>query len=107
MALRNGRLGMAHRSPLKELLRWPASERLYRLCIQGCAMAREPCDGCGQQVPIAGGIANLWSFEGDRTGGLSLTFADGSEHFLCFECVDALPDDPVAGDVSTLSVDRE
>jgi hypothetical protein len=56
-------------------------------------MARQPCDGCGKQVTIAGGIANLWTLEKDTTGGIELELADGSEHFLCFECIEHLPDD--------------
>ncbi|MFT4921743.1 MAG: hypothetical protein ACI8XM_000949 [Haloarculaceae archaeon] len=56
-------------------------------------MARQPCDGCGKQVTIAGGIANLWTLEKDTTGGIELELADGSEHFLCFECIEQLPDD--------------
>ena len=66
-------------------------------------MAREPCDGCGRDVPIAGGIANLWTLEREETGGLTLEFEDGSEHFLCFDCVERLPEEPVAGDVDALS----
>lgn len=56
-------------------------------------MARQPCDGCGKQVSIAGGIANLWTMEKDTTGGIELELADGSEYFLCFECIERLPDD--------------
>ncbi|MFB6310585.1 MAG: hypothetical protein ABEH64_05310 [Salinirussus sp.] len=67
-------------------------------------MARDRCDGCGTSVPIAGGIANLWTLEADQTGGISLELADGSEHFLCFECLQRLPDDRevTADDVSDL-----
>lgn len=65
-------------------------------------MASEPCDGCGRRVSIAGGIANLWSFERDTTDGLELELGDGSEYFLCFDCVDDLPDDPTAADVAAL-----
>lgn len=65
-------------------------------------MATEPCDGCGRAVPIAGGIANLWSFESDSSGGLSLELADGSDYFLCFSCIERLPDDPRAADVAAL-----
>ena len=70
-------------------------------------MAREPCDGCGKSVPIAGGIANLWTLEKDATGGITLELADGSEHFLCFACVERLPDDrePTADDVAELSAE--
>jgi len=66
-------------------------------------MATEPCDGCGRSVSIAGGIANLWSFSGDETGGLMLEFGDGSEHFLCYDCIERLPDEPGRGDVDALS----
>jgi hypothetical protein len=66
-------------------------------------MASEPCDGCGRSVRIAGGIANLWSFDGDRTEGLTLELADGSEHFLCYDCIERLPDDPTERDVAALA----
>lgn len=56
-------------------------------------MATEPCDACGDEVPIAGGIANLWTLEHDATGGMTLELADGTEHFLCFTCIEELPDD--------------
>jgi hypothetical protein len=56
-------------------------------------MAREPCDGCGRSVKIAGGIANFWSFSGDKTDGLTLELVDGSEFFLCYDCIERLPDD--------------
>lgn len=67
-------------------------------------MARDRCDGCGTSVSIAGGIANLWTLEADQSGGISLELADGSEHFLCFECLQRLPDDRevTADDVSDL-----
>lgn len=67
-------------------------------------MAREPCDGCGKQVSIAGGIANLWTLESDETGGIALELADGSEHFLCYECIEGLPEDreATAEDVAEL-----
>jgi hypothetical protein len=66
-------------------------------------MATDPCDGCGERVKIAGGIANLWTLENDSTGGMTLEFdADGSEHFLCFDCMERLPDDPSDADVAAL-----
>jgi hypothetical protein len=67
-------------------------------------MAKRPCDGCGESVRIAGGIANLWSFDGDRTGGLSLELEDGGEFFLCYACIERLPDDRTvtAADVASL-----
>lgn len=65
-------------------------------------MAKEPCDACGRSVRIAGGIANLWSLEGDRTEGLTLELSDGSEFFLCYDCIEELPDDPQREDVEAL-----
>lgn len=67
-------------------------------------MARQPCDGCGVSVTIAGGIANLWTLEKDTTRGIQLELADGSEHFLCFACIERLPDEsePTAADVADL-----
>jgi len=62
----------------------------------------ESCEGCGREVRIAGGIGNLWTLDRADTGGLTLEFADGSEHFLCFDCVEALPEEPTAADVETL-----
>lgn len=56
-------------------------------------MTTQPCDGCGADVPIAGGIANIWTREHRATGGITLELADGTEHFLCFACVERLPDD--------------
>ncbi len=60
------------------------------------------CDGCGAEVPVAGGIANFWTLEGTETGGMTLEFDDGTEHFLCFVCIEALPDYPTAEDVDAL-----
>lgn len=65
-------------------------------------MASERCDGCGRSVHIAGGIADLWSFSGEPTGGMTLEFEDATEHFLCYECIDRLPDHPSAEDVTAL-----
>ncbi|MFB6184936.1 MAG: hypothetical protein ABEI96_10310 [Haloarculaceae archaeon] len=67
-------------------------------------MTTRPCDGCGEDVTIAGGIANLWTLENDSTGGLTLELTDGSEHFLCYDCIERLPDDrePIADDVADL-----
>ncbi len=65
-------------------------------------MASERCDGCAQEVHIAGGIASIWSFTHEPTGGMTMDFEDGSEHFLCFSCIDQLPDYPTADDVRHL-----
>ena len=67
-------------------------------------MAKEPCDGCGKSVNIGGGIANIWTLETTPTEGMTVELADGSEHFLCYDCMDALPDerDVTADDVDDL-----
>ncbi|NUB90322.1 hypothetical protein HT576_04630 [Haloterrigena sp. SYSU A121-1] len=68
-------------------------------------MARNTCDGCGRTVSVAGGIANLWTFgEDDGSDGTAMTLelADGSEHLLCYPCIEALPDEPTADDVERL-----
>ncbi len=65
-------------------------------------MASESCDGCGRRVHIAGGIADLWSFSQEPTDGMTLEFDDGTEHFLCYDCIERLPDHPTAADVAAL-----
>jgi hypothetical protein len=67
-------------------------------------MTTEQCDGCGRDVRIAGGIADIWQFDHAPTGGITLELADGSEHFLCLDCIERLPDDrePTAEDVAAL-----
>jgi hypothetical protein len=66
-------------------------------------MTTEPCDGCHEDVTIAGGIAGIWS-SGEATGGMTLELVDGTEHFLCYDCIDRLPDDRevTASDVADL-----
>lgn len=66
-------------------------------------MAREPCDACGEPVRIAGGIANIWSFSHEPTGGMTLTFSDGTEAFLCFSCIEKLPNDPTSDDLAAIT----
>jgi len=68
----------------------------------------EECDACGREVPVAGGIANIWTFEKRETGGLMLELADGSDHFLCFSCIEELPEErePTAEDVADLERSR-
>lgn len=68
-------------------------------------MATQECDGCGTDVRIAGGIASIWSFTQEPTGGMTLEFEDDSEHFLCFDCIDELPDFPSAAAVDALPED--
>jgi hypothetical protein len=67
-------------------------------------MTTRSCDGCGAEVSIAGGITTFWSGESDGTDGLLLELADGSDHFLCYDCIERLPDErePTAEDVSEL-----
>jgi hypothetical protein len=59
----------------------------------------DPCDGCGKRVRVAGGIGDMWTATGP-SGGMTLEFDDGSEEFLCFDCIESLPDDPSKGDVA-------
>ena len=65
-------------------------------------MATDRCDGCGRRVRVAGGIADFWSFSPEPSGGMTLDLADGTEHFLCFDCIERLPDDPSDADVAAL-----
>jgi hypothetical protein len=60
------------------------------------------CAGCGGEVSVAGGIGDLWSGGRSETGGMVLELRDGTEHRLCFTCIEALPDDPTAADVAAL-----
>ncbi len=69
-------------------------------------MAYDRCDSCGESVPIGGGISAIWSSDPEGTGGMTLEFADGSEYFLCFSCIEALPDEPTAADVAELDARR-
>jgi len=62
----------------------------------------ESCEACDRDVRIAGGVANLWTFESDRSGGMTLELEDGSEWFLCFECIEALPESATSADVTSL-----
>ncbi|GAB7092302.1 hypothetical protein JCM18237_25730 [Halorubrum luteum] len=67
-------------------------------------MASEPCDVCERNVRIAGGIGDLWNFAFESTQGLTLELVDGSEFFLCFDCMERLPEErePTADDVEAL-----
>lgn len=65
-------------------------------------MATEPCDGCDASVSIGGGISGIWSSDPQGTGGMTLEFDDGSEYFLCFECIESLPDEPTGADITAL-----
>ena len=72
-------------------------------------MTTRRCEGCSAAVKIAGGIGDLWGFSFGPTGGMILELADGTEHFLCLDCVDRLPDDhePTADDVAALPTETE
>jgi len=67
-------------------------------------MSTEPCDACGDCVPVGGGVDDLWSFADVSEGGLRLELADGTDWFLCFDCIDDLPDETevTAEDVEAL-----
>ncbi len=65
-------------------------------------MASDPCTACGESVPIGGGIGGIWSSDPKGTGGMTLELSDGTEHFLCFSCIEDLPDEPTAEDVAEL-----
>lgn len=71
-------------------------------------MASQPCDGCGESVSIAGGIANIWTQESRPTEGIVLELGDDTEHFLCYDCIDKLPDgrEVRATDVEALDTDN-
>ena len=69
-------------------------------------MPPQSCDGCGQQVTVAGGIANVWSFDERRaTEGTAITleYPDGSTYRLCFSCLERLPEEPTTEDVERLA----
>lgn len=72
-------------------------------------MASESCDICQKDVRIAGGIGDFWNFSFESTQGLTLELTDGSEHFLCFECMERLPEDhePTAEDVTQLDANTD
>lgn len=65
-------------------------------------MASRTCEGCSRDVRIGGGMANLWTLEGGTTAGMTVELDDGTEYFLCFECVEALPNEPTNSDVDQL-----
>lgn len=65
-------------------------------------MAYEVCEACEESVKIGGGISAIWSFEPDQTGGMALDFPSGFSAFLCFDCLDSLPEDATESDVQEL-----
>lgn len=69
-------------------------------------MGKRTCDACGTGVRISGGVGDFWDFGSlpkEASGGLTLELNDGSEFFLCFDCIERLPDDPTREDVAALS----
>ncbi|ELY88372.1 DUF7561 family protein [Natrialba taiwanensis] len=74
-------------------------------------MTPNACDGCGRPVTVAGGVANLWTFgENDGSDGsaIMLELQDGTDHLLCYPCLDVVPDNPTADDIARLErVDHE
>ena len=74
-------------------------------------MVRDTCDGCGRRIRVAGGMENLWTFgqdDGSTGTAMTLELGDGSEHLLCYPCLEVLPDEPTAADVDRLEqVDAE
>lgn len=71
-------------------------------------MSTEPCDACGARVPVGGGVDDLWTFADASEGGLYLELADGTDCFLCFDCIGRLPDgdEVTAADVEALHRER-
>ncbi len=65
-------------------------------------MATKECAGCGRSVRIAGGAGTLWSFEDGGPEGMTLELTDGTEAFLCFACIEALPENPATADIAEL-----
>ncbi|GGL46411.1 DUF7561 family protein [Halocalculus aciditolerans] len=69
-------------------------------------MSTRRCEGCGRRVHVAGGIGDFWDFgtlKKPDPGGLVLEFGDGSEFFLCTECIERLPEDADQSDVEALA----
>ncbi|MGB9986916.1 DUF7561 family protein [Salarchaeum japonicum] len=72
-------------------------------------MAKATCDCCGAPVAISGGAGDFWDFgdlEKASSGGLTLELRDDSEFFLCFDCIEALPENPTAADVEAVRESR-
>lgn len=65
-------------------------------------MSRNRCEACGAGIAIGGGIAGIWSDSPERTSGMTLQFDDTREFFLCFECIESLPQDADESDVRNL-----
>lgn len=69
-------------------------------------MGSERCDACKRSVSIGGGIAGIWNVDPTPTDGMTISFDEGDEYFLCFDCLEDLPEDATRADVVAL-IDRE
>lgn len=69
-------------------------------------MVGNRCAVCDQRVRIAGGLENLWTFEGEPGEGVILEFADGSSALVCFSCLEDLPEMPSPDDLEALAAER-
>jgi hypothetical protein len=65
-------------------------------------MGRDFCDGCNARITIAGGISNIWTTDSVHTQGITIELDDGSDHLLCYECIEQLPDNPSRSDIAEL-----
>lgn len=65
-------------------------------------MSKRRCAGCQRRVHVGGNRGNFWRFDAANPQGITLELRDESEHFLCFDCVEALPEEPAATDVASL-----
>ncbi|MFC7167258.1 DUF7561 family protein [Halospeciosus flavus] len=73
-------------------------------------MAKRTCDACGKRVHVSGGVGDFWDFgslEKEATGGLVLELEDGSEFFLCYDCIEDLPENPTREDVEAVAESHE
>ncbi|QLC33341.1 hypothetical protein EFA46_003665 [Halarchaeum sp. CBA1220] len=69
-------------------------------------MSTRRCDACGERVEVPGGVGDFWDFgdlEKAGPGGLTLELEDDSEFFLCFDCIERLPENPSRADVAAIS----
>ncbi|GAD53313.1 hypothetical protein MBEHAL_2073 [Halarchaeum acidiphilum MH1-52-1] len=69
-------------------------------------MSKRRCDACGSRVEVPGGVGDFWDFgslEKEGAGGLTLELGDESEFFLCFDCIETLPEDPTRADVREIT----
>ncbi len=79
-----------------------ADRRLFAHPIDNAVMASETCDGCGRDVNIGGGRGHIWAFDDTGLEGMTLELESGREVFLCFSCIEALPEEPTVEDIEAL-----